>query len=120
MLLHLGDLESGGSRGGRIWFSIGEACFPEEGWYDLPGILLENWMPSLRSFADGHTDFCELSFMDGPYVVRLRRVGERVTVSCLERGRAVQEQVQIDFSVFWKSVQKCVRCYERVKYLENK
>ncbi len=41
MRLHLDDLECGTAKGGRIWFSIGENCFLEEGWYDLPGDFLE-------------------------------------------------------------------------------
>lgn len=75
MLLHLDDLEFGGSKGGRIWLTIGETAFPEEGWYDLPGVLLEQWMPGLESFFLGNTDSCELHFMDGPYKVCLNRAG---------------------------------------------
>lgn len=116
MLLHLDDLEKRPSNGGCIWLDLGDVCFPGEGWYDLPGILLETWLPVLQSFANGHTDGCKLSFMDGPYAFRLDRKGEVVNVTCMERGSAVLER-QVDFPVFWESVKKCVRYYERMQYL---
>lgn len=117
MILCLQDLESGSSAGGRIWLNIGgETCFPEAGWYDLPGVLLDYWIPALNSFADGHTDFCKLGFMDGPYGARLERDGNTVWVSCMECGREVLRQ-QIDFPLFMESVERRMRYYERVKYL---
>lgn len=119
MILHLDDLETGTLKGGRIWLDFGEEHFPEEGWYDLPGILLEIWLPVLQSFADGHTDTCKLSFMDGPYAFRLCRAGENVSVICTERGRTVLER-QVDFPGFQDSVKKCVRYYDRMQYLSTK
>ena len=119
MILHLEDLESGASKGGRIWLTVGETCFPEEGWYDLPGVLLEHWTPALESFANGHSDLCKLTFMDGPYHATLQRQQDAILVKCVEQGRIVLEQ-RIDFPGFWASVQKCVRTYKRTKYLENK
>ncbi|MBR7178504.1 MAG: hypothetical protein IKD27_03165 [Oscillospiraceae bacterium] len=119
MFLHLDNLETEPSKGGSIWLTIGEASFPEEGWYDLPGTLLEYWLPALQSFADGHTDFCKLGFLDGPYAVWLLRKADAVQVTCMEQGKAVLER-QIDFAGFWNSVKKCVRYYERMKYLSTK
>ncbi len=119
MILHLDDLETGTSKGGRIWLDFGEKCFPEEKWYDLPGTLLEYWLPALRSFADGHTDFCKLGFLDGPYAVWLLRKPDAVRATCMVQGRAVLER-QVDFPTFWDSVQKCVRYYDRVQYLSTK
>lgn len=120
MLLHLEDLEFGASNGGRIWLTIGEQAFPDEGWYDLPGILLETWMPGLNSFFLGNSDSCELQFMDGPYEVRLHRAEERVTAVFWEQNRAAIPETEIDLPVFWHSVKKCVRYYERMKYLSTK
>ena len=119
MILHLSDLEQEPNHGGRIWLDFGEKCFPEEGWYDLPGTLLEFWIPALQSFADGHTDFCKLGFMDGPYAVWLTRKSDAVRATCMEQGSAVLER-QVDFLSFWDSVQKCVRYYERMQYLSAK
>ena len=117
MILCLQDLEPGNSSGGKIWLNIGETVsFPESGWYDLPGVLLEYWIPALESFAAGHTDFCKLGFLDGPYGVWLDRDGESVWVSCMERGREVLRQ-QIDFPLFMESVERRMRYYERVKYM---
>ena len=120
MLLHLEDLDAGTSMGGRIWLTVGEDAFPDEGWYDLPGILLEAWLPALRSFADGHTDSCKLTFMDGPYAVRLVRNETAVDVRCMEHGKCVLDREGIDLPGFRDSVQRCVRTYKRIKYLENK
>lgn len=120
MLLHLDTLEFGSSNGGRIWLTVGAYAFPEEGWYDLPGILLETWMPGLNSFFLGNTDFCELCFMDGPYKVRLHRAGERVTAVCLEQSKVTIPETRIDLAAFRDSVQKGVRRYERMKYLSNR
>lgn len=116
MILRLDDLEQAPSFGGRIWLSIGEHDFPEEGWYDLPGILLEHWTPALESFGRGHTDFCKLGFMDGPYSVRLDREQDEVRVTCIERGREVLEQ-KIDFPLFMESVRRRIREYDRVRYM---
>ena len=115
MILHLDDLETT-SCGGRIWLTIGDQAFPEERWYDLPGVLLDYWVPAVRSFGNGHTDFCKLGFMDGPYAVWLTRDQDAVTATCLERGEEVLEQ-QIDFPLFWESVERRLRYYERIKYL---
>ena len=102
MILHLRDLEPAPSGGGRIWLQIGTECFPEEGWYDLPGILLEYWRRDLRAFADGVTASCKLGFMDGPYCVRLHRKDGRVYASCMEHDRIVIDSVSVDFSAFWR------------------
>jgi hypothetical protein len=120
VILHVDDLEMGTSKGGRIWFSIGDTCFPEVGWYDLHGVLLVSWMPQLESFFRGNTDYSELCFMDGPYKVRLRRTEERTTVSCLDHKRIVVQDAQIDPDAFRESVKKAVRYYERMKYLSEK
>ena len=115
MTLHVEDLEIGAS-GGRIWLDFGGRCFPEEGWYELPGVLLEYWIPALESFAAGHTDFCKLGFLDGPYALWLTRKRDAVWVSCMEQGKCMREE-KIDFSDFWNSVQHCVCTYK--KYLKN-
>lgn len=120
MLLHLDELEFGGSKGGRIWLTIGDTAFPEEGWYDLPGVLLEQWMPGLESCFLGNTDSCELCFMDGPYKVRLNRAEARVSVVCLEQNRVTIPETGIDLDAFRDSVKKSVRYYERMKYLSTK
>ena len=106
MILHVHDLESAPSRGGRIWLEIGMDCFPEEGWYDLPGILLEYWKRDLRAFADGATDSCKLFFMDGPYCVKLHRKDGQVYTACQDGERIVIGPVAIDFSAFWRSIPK--------------
>ena len=121
MRLHLEDLETGRqSNGGRIWLELGAESFPEEGWYDLPGVLLEIWKSGLESFFLGNTDSCELQFMDGPYRVRLRREGEQVSTVCLEQNRVRIPETQIDLPEFCDSVKKCVRYYERMQYLSTK
>ena len=104
MILHLADLETGNSNGGRMWISIGDCSFPEEGWYDLPGILLEYWKKDLCAFANGETNSCELFFMDGPYCVKIQRAEEGVTAACMCSGSIAIDPVNIDFDAFWNSV----------------
>ena len=106
MILQLSDLEKEPNHGGRMWFSIGSECFPEEGWYDLPGILLQYWKKDLNAFADGRTDTCELLFMDGPYRVKIQRSEGRVTAVCLDSERVSIGPVDIDFDIFWNHIQK--------------
>lgn len=106
MILHLSDLENEPNNGGRMWVSIGGKCFPEEGWYDLPGILLQYWKKDLIAFADGRTDTCELLFMDGPFCIKIQRLEEPVTAVCLDSDRVAIGPVEIDFDIFWESVRK--------------
>ena len=106
MILHLSDLEKEPNNGGRMWVSIGGKCFPEEGWYDLPGILLQYWKKDLIAFADRRTDTCELLFMDGPYRIKIHRLEEPVTAVCLDSDRVAIGPVEIDFDIFWESVRK--------------
>lgn len=104
MILHLSDLEQEPNHGGRMWVSIGGECFPEKGWYDLPGILLKYWKKDLGAFANGDTNSCELFFMDGPYRVKIQRAEDRITVVCMDSGRVAIDSVNIDFEAFWNSV----------------
>ena len=106
MILHLSDLEKEPNNGGRMWVSIGGKCFPEEGWYDLPGILLQYWKKDLIAFAEGRTDTCELLFMDGPFRIKIQRLEEPVTAVCLDSNRVAIGPVEIDFDIFWESVRK--------------
>ena len=106
MILHLSDLEKEPNNGGRMWVSIGGKCFPEEGWYDLPGILLQYWKKDLIAFADGRIDTCELLFMDGPFRIKIQRLEEPVTAVCMDSDRVAIGPVEIDFDIFWESVRK--------------
>ena len=49
-------------------------------------------------------DTCELLFMDGPYRIKIQRLGERVSAVCLDSDRVSIGPVDIDFDIFWESV----------------
>lgn len=101
--------------GGVIYFTVGDACFPEENWYDLVSIDFENWLPKITSFAFDHTDICELGFMDGPARVRFERLSTgMVTATCVWNKQHEIPAIEIDFPEFLKSVCKCIRKYNRL------
>ncbi len=100
--------------GGTIFFVLGETYFPEEGWYDLVSVDLENWIPGILSFARNHTDACELRFMDGPAVVKLKRHGADVFASCIYNQMIEVDETKIDLSELITSVIQCLRRYHRL------
>jgi len=55
---------------GEIALKVGATPFPAEDWSDFPVIVAGWWMEELRSLRlDGGE--CELSFMDGPFSVKV-------------------------------------------------
>ena len=100
--------------GGTIYFSIGEVCFPEEGWYDLVSEDLANWLPKIVSFAQNHTDSCELCFMDGPAKVEISRCYDgEISVTCIYNNKISANHTDIDHTMFFKSVVNALGKYNR-------
>lgn len=100
--------------GGTIYFSVGNVCFPDEGWYDLVSVDLERWLPSIISFAFNHTDFCDLVFMDGPAQIHFSRREGGVIAVCTYGGRVEVPETEIDFTELIQSVLKTIRRYNRL------
>ena len=117
MLLHMEDPDD---TGGVLYVTVGDTAFPEEGWYDLVDVDLENWLPGLLSFARGHADSCILQFMDAPAAVRLTRHNESIFSVCLWNHKPQIMQTEIDFPAFLDSVAKCLRRYNRVMHQQGK
>ena len=100
--------------GGTIYFTIGDTCFPEEGWYDLISEDFPNWLPKIVSFARNHTDICELCFMDGPAKVRLLRFDSvNISVTCIYNNEISVSQTDFDPVVFYKSIVNALGKYNR-------
>lgn len=118
--MHLVGIDPGANQektniGGNIHFTIGQVCFPEEGWYDLVSVDLKLWLPTIISFALNHTDSCALNLMDGPCQVKLSRDRSgTVTVICIYDGRVEIPKTEIDPAVWNESVVKTIRKYNRL------
>lgn len=127
MCLHLDGLSFDASRcnagytvGGILFVTIGDTAFPCEEWYDLVFIDLKSWIPSILSFGSNHTNSCLLSFMDGPYQIKLlRSIDNKVLASCIPNHHTEIQNKEIDFLSFLKSVAKCVREYDRFLHING-
>lgn len=110
-------ISAGFSSGAIIYVMIGTTEFPGEQWYDMVFTDLKTWLPGLISFGRNHTDFCVLSFMDGPFQIRFTRQNNGATfVSCMRNNEPMIQEIEVDFSEFLESVIKCVRKYDRFMY----
>ena len=126
MILHLDQIDTNtltnhSNVGGNIYLQIGQAYFPEENWYDMVSLLLEQWIPAILSFSKNHTNVCKLTFYDGPcYAVLCRNADDRITVKCLYDQKIVIEETVIDFTVFLKSVVKAGNKFCRLLHLQDR
>ncbi len=105
---------------GNIYVSVGGVWFPSDQWFDMVSADLENWIPKLISFGKGHTDSCELRFMDGPYHIQLHRIShDEVSACCLANNRKVIPETVIDFQEFLSSCAKAIGSVGREIYRMN-
>ncbi len=113
--------QSGYSIGGELYFSVGDGYFPAERWYDCVYLDLNTWLPRLISFGSNHTDTCELSFMDGPYTIRLnRRENGSVSADFYRGQKAIGSEQNVDLRKLLKSVLSACRKYDRFLYENRK
>lgn len=69
----LGDTEGSGIYG-DLFCKIGGKCFPTDKWQDIISSNLIMWMDEISKFIKSHRKkTCDLSFMEGPYEIHLRR-----------------------------------------------
>lgn len=95
---------------GYFYLTVEERCFPAPDWFDLISADLEDWIPKLLSFANGHTDTCSLDFVDGPYrVLLIRDSAGEVYVTCYEDNRKVINKKAIHLPEFLISFAKGLR-----------
>jgi len=70
---------------GSIWWRFADKTFPEAGWNDFPIVILEWWGSSILRLLNRISDQETLSFMDGPFALRLQIQGtDMVKVSSLQ------------------------------------
>ena len=126
MELHIDDIQIKENNGnglyidGCLYISADHVCFPSYRWFDLISVNLENWIPLIISFTNGHTDSITLGFMDGPYLIKIMRSqGNTVNVSCLEDHREIIALQNVDFSGFIISVIKCINKLSAAIYTRN-
>ena len=125
-VLHLDQIDTNtltnhSNVGGNIYLQIGQAYFPEENWYDMVSLLLEQWIPAILSFSKNHTNVCKLTFYDGPcYAVLCRNADDRITVKCIYDQKTVTEETVIDFPLFLKSVVKAGNKFCRLLHLQGR
>ncbi len=63
-----------------IYWTQDGVAYPEEQWLDFGSVLLSWWLVAAKSLLDGATE-AELPFMDGPFRLKVRRIGNLLHVS---------------------------------------
>lgn len=62
-----------------MWFNINGVDYPENGWFDNPGIVLQWWTIGLTNIrAGGETAF---KFMEGPFELKVRQLDELYVIT---------------------------------------
>lgn len=56
---------------GVMYFDSLSEQFPEAGWNDFIVVVMGWWIPELASLTNGSANTAELSFMDGPYTLKV-------------------------------------------------
>ena len=126
MILHLDQIDANSltnhsNVGGNIYLQVGQIYFPEENWYDIASLLLEQWIPAILSFSKNHTNACKLIFYDGPCcAVLCRNVDDRITVKCFYDQKIDIAETAIDFPLFLKSVVKAGNKFCRLLHLQGR
>ena len=74
---------------GRLGFKFDDTGFPDEEWSDFVVIVLAEWLKSVSALVDRRSKTEELSFMEGPYAVELRRTDSSplLTLKAVARTR---------------------------------
>lgn len=112
--------ENGYSSGGELYFSLEDRYFPAEHWYDCAYLDLRTWLPRMISFGGNHTDSCVLSFMDGPYTIRLNRREDGAVFAVFLREHTILSQYNMDLRRLLKSVLAACRKYDRFLHENGK
>jgi hypothetical protein len=86
-----------------VWFSIGEAGFPEERWDDFATVILAAAVEAVQRLLEGYSKRESVHFMEGPYDLRMEVVDDvHMTISAIStygKGGLKHEQV-INMVVF--------------------
>ena len=91
-----------GSITAPLFFDYGEYQFPENGWSDFVVVVLSWWIDACSVINKGREEKVELSFMDGPMLLRLfLREEGKVEMHCVDqRGEKeiIEYKTTIDLS----------------------
>jgi len=72
---------------GVIFFDLDTFQFPEREWNDAVVVIVGWWLAGLVDFVTGISDEIELRFMEGPYLLSIRREdGDECQIHCIERA----------------------------------
>lgn len=58
---------------GVIYFDLEDRQFPEKSWNDFVVVILNWWLSEIANLTSGKVDVVELLFMDGPFLLRVRK-----------------------------------------------
>lgn len=61
---------------GTIFFQFEQGCFPAVGWSDIVVPIITEWLAVISRVAAETSGTPELRFMDGPFLMRVRRIDE--------------------------------------------
>jgi hypothetical protein len=83
------EITASGATSGRIWMTLGEVAFPEEGWFDFPVVVTTLWLDLLSELLSGKVSRGQVRFMEGSFTV----------VAAIESDRLVRIEFQARRSV---------------------
>ena len=81
---------------GEICFVIEDQFFPEENWNDFVVVILTWWLQCLKKLmlsADG--SLCDFSFMDGPLLVRVKKIDNDIINLEFMREKLNGDEIQL-------------------------
>ncbi len=65
---------------GNIYINFDGSFFPERNWNDFIIIIINNWINSSYNILSGYTKYEEFYFMDGPFLMKVRKIDSEVCV----------------------------------------
>jgi hypothetical protein len=92
---------------GRIFLDFGDKKFPDPYWDDLTTPILSAWLDAVSRLISRIDTSAAISFMDGPFEVRLDRIGNRqCLLTCIDRHQSAQTvcSAYVDIRSFGESL----------------
>ena len=92
-----------GSVSAGLWFSVGQAAFPDDRWEDFATLILTATVEAVQRLLEGYSKRERVRLMEGPYGLRMEVVDEaHMTISAVStngKGAVLHEQL-IDMVAF--------------------